>query len=61
MNLEAHVAPHPLKLQALRGWVHLSALLGSTRAGVQVLCLTPPKPQGPKELGVHDFPPPQTK
>lgn len=54
-------APCPSKLQDLRGWMHVSALPGSNRAGVQVLCLTPPKPQDPMELSVHDFPLPQTK
>lgn len=53
-------APCPLTRQGLRG-VHTSALPGSSRAGVQVLCVTPPTWQGPTELGVHDFPPPQTK
>lgn len=49
----------PPKLQGLKGWVHRSALRGSNRAGVQVLCVTPPKSQGPMELGVHDFPCPK--
>lgn len=46
-------------LQGLRGWVHMSALAGSSRAGVQVLCVTPPKPQGAVELRERGFPHPK--
>lgn len=55
--------PSPPKPQCPTGWVHVSCPHPNHRVPrtwrAQVLCVTPPKSQGPMELGVHDSPCPK--
>lgn len=55
--------PSPPKPQCPTGWVHVSCPHPNHRVPrtwrAQALCVTPPKSQGPTELGVHDSPCPK--